>query len=242
MTTTDAATEAPYGITFGSYRQWGQHMADRFQRDAAHHQLTIAHDDGIYRHLRLRQPNRSEYWYDVVTWPGSLAIRGDMGTYVFVRIDDMFEFFRHKPGYVNDMYWAEKCQAADRDGIKAYDEDAFKEDVARHVGEWVEGLIEAGDEAKVAGLLEAVHADLLNRGDVEEAAREALEGFDHDGHGFSDVWEYDLTRYTAQFLWSLHAIVWAIHLYDQARGAAGPTLPPADLATVETVAVGGEAL
>jgi hypothetical protein len=32
--------------------------------------------------------------FDVVTWPGHLSISGDMGCFVFTRVDDMFTFFR----------------------------------------------------------------------------------------------------------------------------------------------------
>ena len=43
---------------------------------------------------------------------GSLIASGDVGTYVFSRLADMFEFFRSPMTsdgrlYINDSYWAE---------------------------------------------------------------------------------------------------------------------------------------
>lgn len=53
--------------------------AERFTKDVAGHVMTVLHDDGLYRHLRFVQPDRSGYWFEIVTWPGSLAVRGEMG-------------------------------------------------------------------------------------------------------------------------------------------------------------------
>ena len=97
-------------------------IAERFARETAKHRMTVLHDDGLYRHLRFTEMhlcNDAEwrttngfYWFDLITWPGSLTINGDCGTYTFSRITDMFEFFR---GYgINPQYWAEKVQGETR--------------------------------------------------------------------------------------------------------------------------------
>lgn len=64
----------------------------RFLIDTAFHRLEIIRDDGLYRHLRMQQPGNSCYYYDVITWPGYLTVTGDMGTWTFSRIADMFDF------------------------------------------------------------------------------------------------------------------------------------------------------
>lgn len=66
----------------------------RFLGDVAKHQMTILRDDGVNRHVRFKQPNSSNMFFDLITWPGCLCYTGDMGTYVFRRLEDMFEFFR----------------------------------------------------------------------------------------------------------------------------------------------------
>ena len=52
---------------------------ERFAKDTATHAMTILRDDGLYRHLRFKRPNTSSYYFDIITWPGYLAITGDMG-------------------------------------------------------------------------------------------------------------------------------------------------------------------
>lgn len=89
-----------------------------FLADVAHHQLTVLRDDGLYRHLRFSKPGSNDMRFDVVTWPGFLAYSGDMGCFVFERLDDMLAFFRRPytgPGLtINERYWAEKCQEIGR--------------------------------------------------------------------------------------------------------------------------------
>ena len=69
--------------------------AEGFLKDVKNHGMEVRRDDGLYRHLIFRAPKDSWHqWFEVVTWPGSLAINGDMGSWCFSRIEDMFEFFR----------------------------------------------------------------------------------------------------------------------------------------------------
>ncbi|MEV0993458.1 hypothetical protein [Nonomuraea sp. NPDC050202] len=100
-----------------------QDIAERFARETRLHKLTVLHDDGLYRHLRC-MGRRGLYWFDVVTWPGSLAIRGDLNAaYVFSRTTDMFEFFRaRRSDEINPDYWAEKLPEGRR-SVQTYSED-----------------------------------------------------------------------------------------------------------------------
>lgn len=72
-------------------------IAARFAREMAGHEMTVLHDDGLYRHLRFTSNLRGhgEYWFYLITWPGCLTIRGDYGNaYTFTREPDMLPFFR----------------------------------------------------------------------------------------------------------------------------------------------------
>ncbi|WP_435336104.1 hypothetical protein [Klebsiella pneumoniae] len=115
----------------------------RFLIDTAFHRLEIIRDDGLYRHLRMQQPGTSCYYYDVITWPGYLTVTGDMGTWTFSRIADMFDFFGAWEGGINTHYWAEKLEAgagcSAREMLaKEYDHDAFckslKESLSDYLG------------------------------------------------------------------------------------------------------------
>lgn len=91
-----------------------------FRKDVAQHRMTVIHDHGVHRHLRFGKPGDSNLSFQITTWPGYLCYSGDMGCYVFFRVEDMFRFFRGER--INPGYWAEKVQAEDREGVKEYDE------------------------------------------------------------------------------------------------------------------------
>jgi len=52
--------------------------AQQFLRDVASHRMEVLLDSGVYRHLKFRNapPNSWNAWFELVTWPGSLAIHG----------------------------------------------------------------------------------------------------------------------------------------------------------------------
>jgi hypothetical protein len=220
--------------------------AERFAADVAEHEMTVLHDDGLYRHLQFIRvapnpktgiPERSSfYWFDLVTWPGSLVINGDMGGFMFSRIEDMFEFFRTGRSYgINPQYWAEKLPAGMR--VKEYSFERFAQLVAEHIEDAAREL---------PGLAEDVQAELLDHDHSghETGAYQLLADYQYyadptrryacaaePDFEFYDTWEWDLTDWSYQFLWCCHAIVWGIGRYD------GNTAP-----AIQTVAVAGGAL
>lgn len=199
-----------------------------FLRDVRSHAMTIERDDGIYRHIRFQQ-SESQWLhrFEIITWPGALCIRGDVGTYVFSRVADMFEFFRSPLPtdgnlYINDGYWSEKLIASDcsgrrGDGAMRFDPDLFCEQVKRlyveHVRENMRGM---PDERRA--LRSAIEDEVLSYADSSESeALGAAQQFEHDGFRLQDFWEVECRSYTAQFIWSLYAISWAIRQYDASK-------------------------
>lgn len=185
-------------------------IAERFAADTADHQMTVLHDDGLYRHLRFKSPRSSEYWFELATWPGCLAIRGDVGDGpVFARLPDMFEFFRRRDGRINPGYWAEKVTSG-RDELYVYDPDVFDQRVK-------EAFVEAVRYSDAPrGLGKAVRAELLDHDDVcdERGAHRLVAEFEFKGFRFYDTWEWSFRDWEWSFLWYCHAIVWGIAQYD----------------------------
>lgn len=134
---------------------------DRFLGDVAMHAMHIDRNDGVNRHIRFRKPGCSAYWFDLVTMPGILMINGDMGTYVFSRVHDMFEFFATDQKYaqvgelrINPGYWSEKLLAIDNTGygrgdIYEFDYEGFKSRVLEHYQEFYEDQIECERNARL---------------------------------------------------------------------------------------------
>ncbi|GAA3751799.1 hypothetical protein [Micromonospora maritima] len=220
-------------------------IAERFRGDTAEHVMTVLHEDGLYRHLRFRAPERGFNWYDIVTWPGRLTICGDLGeAYTFSRLTDMFQFFRSDKGRINPHYWSEKLADSGR-SVREYSEDVLRATLEP----WLADYAEEYDD-RLAEYLEAKAAyDALpylarwphgaTKEPVEPKSpaglRELIADYDADGllshregadrllrdleeHGVvSDTWEWDLTDYKWEFLWACHAIVAGITAYDATK-------------------------
>jgi hypothetical protein len=209
-------------------------VGQRFKGDVAGHEMTIIRDDGLYRHVRFKQPKQSFYWFDLITWPGCLAINGDMDSYLFSRMEDMFEFFRARSGWnlntINPQYWAEKLRASSK--VTGYSEEKFRALLA-------EAVAEASDE--FPQLAKAVEHDILDGWSgrdisTEETAHFALRDFEYwlnpddrykagarPDFQFTDAWEWDFTEWDHRFLWCCHAIQWGIGVYDGKPAVAAVT-------------------
>jgi hypothetical protein len=202
-----------------------QAMAERFARETTKHEMTILHDDGLYRHLRFRSPDNSFYWFELVAWPGKLSVGGDVDGFTFSRTEDMFGFFRQSSykGGINASYWAEKVVAS-RNDVKAYSMDLFNEQVAAELKDAEEdypGIAKAWDE-KNTGFFAEYNTE------YEDGAFAALHEFSFlpenatgEPFTFYDTSDWDLTDYSWNFLWCCNAIVWGIRQYDAAKQDGG---------------------
>ena len=229
------------------------HAKTMFYSGTRNHVLTIVRDDGesLYRHLRGKAPGTSNNWFEIITWPGSLVIRGDHGGHIFSRRDDMFAFFRSNGNEqgINPSYWAEKTPDYGR-SVQVYDPDTLRDLVNTAITEY------ETDEypdllAQYQTNLDAYHqlsaSDQRDRGEPERPLTPAeLRAIvdEYDSHGeleeedgarrllrdlekqrvISDSWEWDLQTWDHHFLWCLYAIVWAIGHYDAI--ITGTTPPP----------------
>lgn len=191
-----------------------------FERDTADHVMTVIRDDGLYRHIRFARPGTRMYQYDLVTWPGYLAIVGDAGDFVFSRIRDMIEFFATDGGRINPHYWAQKLQGPtdSREATESYTHDAFRARLyewARDEAEWegmYESLLRGALDREV--LFDYTHhrAEAMERlRDVEDAIGDAI---------FGDSWEWEMTEYDTQFIWCCHAIARGVNRYLESKKEA----------------------
>lgn len=186
----------------------------RFEGDTAEHEMTVMRDDELYRHLRFKAPGTITYYYDLVTWPGYLAIVGDMGDYLFSRTRDMFEFFEGDGKRINPHYWAEKLQSGPspgRSGAMVYSHDALRS----HVLDWARDYCEygGGDVMYPSLLVAALEREILSGHTLHpEEARERIDRLE-EAVGYVEAWEWDLREYDQHFLWCCWAILRGIGQY-----------------------------
>ena len=184
---------------------------DRFVKDTKNHHMTTLRDDGLYRHLMFRDPESGFYWYEIVTFPGTLVINGDMGSFTFSRLEDMFVFFASGTD-INPHYWGEKIQG--NTPFKEFSADVF----TRLVTEAYTDVKDEFSKDMQAEFWWNIERDILAYADYEFEARNALADFRFASVEFADTWEWDFTEYTRSFLWNLHAIRHAIATFDTRKG------------------------
>ena len=159
-----------------------ERVKKRFEGDTDNHTMEILQDAGLYRHLKFTNNGSQCYRLDIHTWPGALCVSGDMGTYVFSRLPDMFEFFRMKDGgwnkkhVINPGYWGEKLQAVDNshgrnNSYEEFSEELFKENVNEEYDNFCESYADDDEEA----VSEAYPEDTQTRQQQLESLREALD-------------------------------------------------------------------
>ncbi|MEU0991630.1 hypothetical protein [Streptomyces sp. NPDC005953] len=194
-------------------------MVERFARDTAEHQLTVLHENGLYRHLRFAAPDRGRVGpFELITWPYNLVVKA--GWTFHFDIDatpDMLDLFRNTAfsGEINPGYWSEKVRAG-RDEVEGFDQQLFDQQVKRYVAHSIR------DGEAPRGLGAEVTREIFELGDIshEAGARSALAEFRYKGWDFGDLSEWDFCDYTPGFIHSCHAIRRGVDLWDAARTTA----------------------
>lgn len=212
----------------------------RFLGDVAAHEMIIFQDDGVHRHIRFGKPGTSCMHFDLITWPGYLCYTGDMGTYVFSRLPDMFEFFRTDRDWamrngrtlaINPGYWGEKLQAVERSGdagrYREFDEEAFNRAVLEDLVSWIRNHAYETTKDERRDLWEAVVSDVIGADSDIGGNRKQIAAYDF-GHrvndrlrfSFLDFWDHNFTDFTHGFIWCCYALAWGVAKYDAAKGGA----------------------
>lgn len=210
-----------------------------FLKDVKGHQMTIVNNNGVYRHVTFSSPGTSNAHFELLTWPGHLAIAGDMGSYMFSRNEDMFTFFRAgevKDGesvheQINPRYWAEKLIS------ECKHSPAFKMcplAIAENVKDFVEDHKKSSDlsEEDLEDLQEEVDGEILSllyegSGEYEiNKALTAISDFSSHGLEFTDFHESKMDRASGHYAWCCAAIVWGIDQYDRFMALNNETSDP----------------
>ncbi|MGW1997211.1 hypothetical protein [Embleya sp. NPDC001921] len=198
-------------------------IAERFKRETALHEMTVLHDDGLYRHLRFADPDGSHDWWSLTTWPHKLVVNGSVGTYVFSVSPtvDMFALVRESSGAgPNFDYWAEKIIAAG-EPVVGFSWELFEKRVAEYLAtaEPYWPGVTAVWKSEIDGFW--THYDTS----TEDGARHALHQFRYrpegaveaDAFRFRGTGDWDLRAHDWRYMWSCHAAVDGIRRYDLHR-------------------------
>lgn len=212
---------------------------EQFLESVKNHTVTTLLDNGVYRHLHCTKGSINRH-FDIVTYPGHLVISGDMGSYTFKRVDDMFKFFHMddndfmKDNVINPHYWGEKLEAVcKQSGYRVHSEETLMKSINDHVDN-ICADIEAHFEGYDDDEYETVEA-------FEAAFREEVKDHfkycDMDEYRFIGNFESNLINgvdfsedmgdwvesesYSYHYIWCCYAIAWAIGEYDKLKAPEG---------------------
>lgn len=195
--------------------------------------MTILHDHGVYRNIRVQAPNTYNMHFNINTIPGYLIYTGDMGSFVFSRMHDMFEF--HRINWESDIpiidyrYWAEKAQAVDKNGgLDDFDDDAFKECALRAFWnhEWPDN--ETRRRNWYSEIRQIISSHYVSSGEATRAIMDfsyrrtknhevgSVSWIENDAvQPFNDFYEYGpFTKPSLRLRWACWAIAHTIRDYD----------------------------
>lgn len=184
---------------------------DRFIEDTENHSMEVLMDNGLYRHLKFTNKGSQCYRFDIHTWAGYLCVSGDMGTYVFSRIPDMFEFFRmddndfNKKHIINPGYWSEKLEAVNSDsarsldgnGYEEFSQEAFRDAVKEEYDNFCEEYLDDDDEDVTEAYAEEAQSRKHQLEQLWEELEDEVIGASYDGNirgydaAMSFRWESD---------------------------------------------------
>lgn len=191
---------------------------ERFDNEVSSHEMTVFKDDDLYRHIRFKKPNTMSYYFDIITWPGNLTICGDMGTFTFARVRDMFDFF--KGDQINPSYWHEKMIACDSHSKSM----EFSSKIFEEMIEYrFKNLEFESDELKDAAW-DDVQDKILSH--YPQSIYEVVQLTD-DYSIYLNEKEYcpftemymdgNFEDYTFHFIWICYAIQWGVNKYNESK-------------------------
>lgn len=204
----------------------------RFLHDVAQHKMIVLRDEGVNRHIRFTREGTINLRFDLITWPGHLCYTGDMGTFVFSHIEDMFEFFRtnlrdfnyRKDGLsINTGYWGEKLLAESRfGGYEEFDSAYFAKVIREYRLGWIKECRDQLTKEQRRELWDAVDDEVISRiDDGETQAQTAAYEFSckvgRKTFQFDDLFDHRFTRATFHYIWCCYALAWGVQQYDNAK-------------------------
>ncbi|MFQ0991366.1 hypothetical protein [Gilliamella apicola] len=189
---------------------------EQFLDDVKHHELTIHQNNGVYRHLTFKNADDCHQSFNITTFPNHLVITGDMGTLVFSRLYDMFNFFRSDDLRINPDYWAEKIESTSYEvGIDSYsklDMDEIKALAQEYLDDFIRDNELSEDDESVLRL--KLETSVLSA-EYEHEIIDRIINFGCYGFDFEDFGWEDCREYRRNYIWLCYAIVWGIKKFDE---------------------------
>lgn len=190
----------------------------RFINDISNHEMQILHEHEVYRHVMFKRPDTGCYHFSLITTPGTLLYTGDVGTFVFRRTRDMFQFFSKPTSsdvrHPDFSYWHEKLEAADKHDGSCSDS---KEILFERLRDYLkDGDLCGATMQQIKSFIDELESHSEDKHFVElyrEADQFYIGPNTRPEFHFSDLWDYNYKTFTDRFIWACYAIQWGVAKY-----------------------------
>lgn len=140
-----------------------------------------------------------------------------MGTLVFSRLHDMFNFFRSDDLKITPDYWAKQIESTSYEvKINSYSEfdiDETKKMARKYLDDYLKNIALSHDER--SNLLAEFNRKILCAED-EWKIVDAIRNFELDNFDFEYFCWEDCRTHRYDYIWLCYAIVWGIKKFDEA--------------------------
>lgn len=202
---------------------------ERFIKDVAEHEMTVIKDDGLYRHLRFAKPGTGMYAFEIVTWPGYIAITGDMRSMTMSRVEDMVSFVGSNSDdlRIDFRYWDEKVVSNEGKSL-VWSSDVLREYLEKALESHCEYHEEHIGGPKAEEWWKSLEDDILSVSEEFGKEHDQMRAlFEYSGPvNLGDSWEWNPRVWDYSFLWRCFALRWGANMYLASKKAQEPVAAP----------------
>jgi hypothetical protein len=187
-----------------------ENITEQFLKDVKNHTVKVLYDVGLYRHYSASNNNSSIDYFEVLTYPGGIMIRGDRGVYVWERNVDSLEWF--KTSDIN--YLATKVVAVDKcSTVWEYSHEEFIKIFTEELKEFFDDKI----PENIQESLETLQTEFVT---TKDNVRDVLDDFVNENnvrneYGVFDVDEsvshIDADVLSYSYIWATLAVKWLLN-------------------------------
>ena len=186
---------------------------NEFLDDVKNHTMKVIKDDFPYCHLEFSNRGSSIYKFSIITAPGTILVKGDMGDYVFTTKNEnpFVPFDLDLFDSIDYEHYQEKLLLCEgREGSREYCPKLYREAVKKLAIGYANNSIKDPEERKEF-YLNAMDDLVLSRNcfEIEDTIKDAWDYGYMDDLPFDSIYGMDLMDLKYHFVWCCNAIVWA---------------------------------
>ncbi|OOF37681.1 hypothetical protein BKK49_11245 [Rodentibacter rarus] len=187
---------------------------DEFLESIQKHQLTVLQNSENVKIFRFADPNTISLSSTIIYAANTCTITGDMGSYVFGRLLDVYGFFARNQSVFCFSYIKEKVLAQDVNGeLEYFDGDLAKRDIRHCIDKYQTECTDEDKLIELNGLVDSLkYVDFSCEFKADEWLANATESFEEL---FGELSYRNFKELSPNFIWCAQAIIYTTRLFEQ---------------------------